>query len=97
MLAQNTIAAVADVINLLLGVYSWIIVARALVSWVDASPYNPIVSFLYSATEPVLERARRVIPMIWGMDFSPIAVLLLIFVIRRVLVQTLYQISAHGF
>ena len=93
MFAQNTVIAVADVIDLILTVYSWLIVARAVISWVDPNPYNPIVGFLYSVTEPVLERARRVIPFIGGMDFSPIAVLILLFFIRRVVVETLYGIA----
>lgn len=93
IVAQNTVLAVADVTGLLLTVYSWLIIARAVVSWVDPNPYNPLVGFLYSATEPVLERARRIVPMIGGVDLSPIAVLLLIMVAKRVIVETLYGIA----
>ncbi|WP_462137572.1 YggT family protein [Candidatus Mycalebacterium sp.] len=89
MLAQSTVIAIAEVVNLILTVYTWLIVARAVISWVDPNPYNPIVGFLYSATEPVLERVRRVIPFIGGMDFSPIAVLLLLIFLRRIIVGTL--------
>ncbi len=93
MFAQNTVLAVADVISLVLEVYTWLIVARALISWVDPNPYNPIVNFLYTVTEPVLERARRIIPLIGGIDFSPIAVLLLIIALRRIVVGALYGIA----
>ncbi|QMU55902.1 MAG: YggT family protein [Candidatus Mycalebacterium zealandia] len=93
MLAQNTVIAIAEVVSLILTVYTWLIVARAVISWVDPNPYNPIVGFLYSVTEPVLERVRRVIPFIGGMDFSPIIVLLLLFFLRRVIAQTLYGIA----
>lgn len=93
MLAQNTVIAVAEVVSLILTIYTWLIVARAVISWVDPNPYNPIVGFLYSATEPVLAQARRVVPFIGGIDLSPIAVLLLLFFVRRVIVDTLYGIA----
>ncbi|MGI9558927.1 MAG: YggT family protein [Thermodesulfobacteriota bacterium] len=93
MVAQNIVLAVADVTGLILTVYTWLIVARAVVSWVDPSPYNPIVNFLYSATEPVLERARRVIPSLGGIDLSPLAVLFLLIALRRIVVATLYGIA----
>ncbi|NPU85437.1 MAG: YggT family protein [Syntrophaceae bacterium] len=90
--AQNLIVAVAKVINLILTIYMWIIIARALVSWVNPDPYNPIVRFLYRATEPVLAPLRRLIPFsTGGIDLSPILVLLIIFFLQEFLVQTLIQ------
>ena len=62
----NLVSALATVLDLLLNVYMWIIVARAIISWVSPNPYNPIVNFLYMATEPVLRYARRIIPPIGG-------------------------------
>ena len=50
----NFLNAVAYVFEILLNIYMWIIIARALISWVNPDPYNPIVRFLYRATEPVL-------------------------------------------
>ncbi|MGH7793188.1 MAG: YggT family protein [Thermodesulfobacteriota bacterium] len=78
--------ALADVLNILLTVYMWIIVIRAVISWVNPDPYNPIVNFLYRATEPVLSYVRRVIPPISGIDLSPILVLLAIVFLNRFLV-----------
>jgi len=78
--------ALADVLNILLTVYMWIIVIRAVISWVNPDPHNPIVNFLYRATEPVLGYVRRVIPPISGIDLSPILVLLAIVFLNRFLV-----------
>lgn len=93
IIAQNTVVTVAKVIDLLLGLYFWLIIARALISWVEPNPYNPIVNFLYSVTEPVLERVRRVVPMIGGFDLSPVAVLIFIEVARQIVAGTLYDFA----
>lgn len=90
----NLIGALATVIDILLNVYMWIIVARAIVSWVSPNPYNPIVNFLIVATEPVLRYARRIVPPIGGtFDLSPILVLVAIVFLRQFLVQTLHQLA----
>ncbi len=90
----NLVSALATVLGLLLNVYMWIIVARAIISWVSPNPYNPIVNFLYMATEPVLRYARRIIPPIGGtLDLSPILVLVAIVFLRQFLVQSLMQIA----
>ena len=91
----NLVSALATVLDLLLNVYMWIIVARAIISWVSPNPYNPIVNFLYMATEPVLRYARRIIPPIGGtLDLSPILVLVAIVFLRQFLVQSLIQIAS---
>ena len=90
----NLVSALATVLDMLLNVYMWIIVARAIISWVSPNPYNPIVNFLYMATEPVLRYARRIIPPIGGtLDLSPILVLIAIVFLRQFLVQSLMQIA----
>ena len=74
----------------------WIIIARAVVSWVNADPYNPIVRFLYSATEPVLLAIRRRLPVFYGgFDFSPVLVILGIVFLRAFLVQSLLQLAVR--
>ena len=90
---NNFLSAVASVIGLLLNIYMWIIIARALISWVNPDPYNPIVSFLYRATEPVLSRVRRVIPYMGGIDLSPLIVLLIIYFLKMFVVRSLYMMS----
>ena len=94
MIAQNTVIAVAQVTGLILEIYSWLIIGRAIVSWVDPNPYNPIVRFLYSATEPVLGQARRIIPSLGGLDISPIAVLLFIIFLKNLIVRSLYDFAS---
>ncbi|NIP92252.1 MAG: YggT family protein, partial [Akkermansiaceae bacterium] len=59
---SNFLVALAAVLNLVLTVYMWIIIAAAVISWVQPNPYNPIVRFLYRATEPVIGRVRRYLP-----------------------------------
>ena len=94
ILGGNFLRAIAEVVDILLSVYIWLIVGRAVLSWVNPDPYNPIVRFLYSATEPVLGFARRYIPPIGGsMDLSPIVVLLIIVFVKRAVVNSLFQLA----
>lgn len=88
----NFIIALAKVIDIVLTVYMWIIVARALISWVNPDPYNKIVIFLYRVTEPVLRPLRRLIPRHnLPIDFAPLIVLLIIIFLQYFLVQTMIQ------
>ena len=90
----NFLDALAQVLYFLLEAYMWIVVARAVISWVNPDPNNPIVRFLYSATEPVLYRLRRALPLYaGGIDFSPILVFVVIIFLQRFLVQTLYDMA----
>jgi YggT family protein len=93
---SNFIVALAKVIDIVLTIYMWIIVFRALISWVNPDPYNQIVVFLYRFTEPVLGPIRRRLPMSnIGIDFSPIIVILVIIFLQYFLVQTMIQMAAH--
>jgi len=84
-------SAIATVLGIVLQLYMWIIIIRALLSWVNPDPYNPIVKILYSITEPVLYRVRKLVPMSGvGIDFSPIIVLLLIIFCQEFLVSSLH-------
>jgi YggT family protein len=90
----NFLIAVAKIIDILLTAYTWIIIAQAIISWVRPDPYNPIVRFLYSVTEPVLRPIRRHLPVSWGgFDFSPIIVLLAIIFLQEFLIKSLIQIG----
>ncbi len=93
-IVANFLDALAQVIYFLLEVYMWIVIARAVISWVNPDPYNPIVRFLSSATEPVLYRLRRALPLYGGgIDFSPILVFVAIIFLQRFLVQSLYDLA----
>jgi YggT family protein len=90
----NFLAAVASVLNMLLSAYMWIIVIRALISWVNPDPYNPIVQFLRAATDPLLYRVRRALPLNFGgIDFSPIIVIAGILFLQTFLVQSLFDLA----
>lgn len=94
MVIANFIDALASVIDLVLWAYVWVLVARALVSWVNPDPYNPIVQALYKLTEPVLSPVRRVLGSYsLGIDFSPMIVILVIYFLQKFLVRTLYDIA----
>lgn len=90
----NLLQATAQVLNIVLQLYMWIIIIRALLTWVNPDPHNPIVQFLYSITEPVLLRVRQLIPMSGiGIDFSPIVVLLAIVFIEEFVVNSLATLA----
>ena len=90
----NLLGALATVIYYVLEIYMWIIIARAVISWVNPDPYNPIVRFLYSITDPVLLAIRRRLPLAFGgIDFSPILVILAIIFLQRFLVASLYDLA----
>ncbi len=90
----NLMNAIAYVIDIILEVYKWVIIIAALLSWVNPDPYNPIVRFLYSVTEPVLRPIRRAIGGRLGpIDISPIIVILAIIFLQGFLVPTLRGIG----
>lgn len=91
----NFIRAIATVLNVVLTLYMWLIIIRAVLSWVNPDPFNPIVRFINSATEPVLYQIRRRIPVTFGgIDFSPLIVILVIYFLQIFLVETLLGWSA---
>lgn len=95
-LEGKLILFVANVIDIALLIYMWIIIIRALISWVSPDPYNPIVRFLCRVTEPVLRPVRRILPIGgMGIDFSPLIVILVIYFLRIFLVRILFQLAAQ--
>ncbi len=92
----NFIAAAAHIIDIALTLYMWIIIIRAVLSWVNPDPYNPIVRLLYQVTEPVMALVRRWIPLRgMGIDFSPMIILLAIVFLQSFLVKSLLQLSYY--
>lgn len=93
---SNLLVAVASVLSILLSVYMWILIIRALISWVNPDPYNPIVRFLHAATDPLLYRVRRALPLDFGgIDFSPIIVIVAIVFLQKFLVQSLLDLASR--
>lgn len=89
----NFIYAISYVLSVLLEIYMWIIVIRAIISWVNPDPYNPIVRALHSLTEPVLRPIRRVIGFGMGIDISPMIAILGILFIKYFLIASLRDIA----
>ena len=93
-IAGNFLSALAEVLNWVLWAYMWIIIIRALLSWVNPDPWNPIVQFLIRVTEPVLAPVRRWLPT-WrlGIDLSPLVVILVIYFIQLSVVASLRDLA----
>ena len=93
-IAGNLLNALASVLDIALTAYYWIIIIRAIVSWVNPDPWNPIVQFLYRVTDPVLRPIQRMLPTRgWGIDFSPLVAILAIIFIQRFLVASLTELA----
>jgi YggT family protein len=93
---SNLLEAIATILSMALRLYFWILIARVVISWVNADPYNPIVRAIVSLTEPVLYRIRRTLPVYFGgIDFSPIVVILAIEFLQIFLVRSLLQLAGQ--
>jgi YggT family protein len=92
----NFIAALAKIIDMGLTLYMWIIIGRSLISWVNPDPYNPIVQFLYRATEPVMAPIRRWLPLRnMGVDISPIIVIAAIIFLQSFLLKSMMELAFY--
>jgi YggT family protein len=90
----NLFSALAQILHILLTTYMYVVIARAILSWVNPDPYNPIVRFLYNVTEPVLAAIRRRLPVYFGgIDFAPMIVILVILFLDSFLVRSLADMS----
>jgi len=88
--------AVATVLYFILTFYLYLVIARAILSWVNPDPYNPIVGFIHNVTEPVLHRIRAKLPVNFGgIDFSPIIVLLVIIFLQSFVVGSLQELARN--
>ncbi|HEC32176.1 YggT family protein [candidate division KSB1 bacterium] len=89
---RNFLVALAQILNIAISIYIWIVIIRAVISWVHPDPYNPIVQFLVRSTEPLLQPIRRFLPTT-GIDFSPFILILALYFVQRFLVSTLYDLA----
>lgn len=91
-MSGNFVIAAAEILNLLLELYTWVIIIAAIISWVNPDPYNPIVRFLHRVTAPVLNPVRRMLGGRLGpIDISPLIVIFVIFFLQRFLVRSLIE------
>ena len=92
----NLIYSVATILDYVLVIANWLIIIRALISWVNPDPYNVIVQFIYKVTEPILAPFRRLIPAYSiGIDLSPIFALILVWFLKLFLISSLMGIAAR--
>lgn len=94
LILANFFEAIAVVLNYALTFYMWIVIAGAVLSWVNPDPYNPIVRFINNATEPVFYQIRKRLPVNFGgLDISPIIVILAIIFLQTFVVNSLHGLS----
>ena len=90
----NIISGIAEVLDVVLNIYMWVIIIRALLSWVSPDPYNPIVQVLTRLTEPVLRPIRKIVPPHKvGIGLSPLIAALIVVFLRAALIKTLYRLA----
>ncbi len=87
----NFFIALGQILGLVLSLYVYVVIARALISWVNPDPYNPIVLFLHRITEPALQPIQRAIPPMGGLDLSPLILIFAIYFVKMFVVTTLVQ------
>ncbi len=87
--------SIASLLNFILQAYMFVIIGRAIISWVNPDPYNPIVRTLHNLTEPVLYRVRKALPFTYtsGLDLSPLVVMLAIMFLQSFLVRSIAQLA----
>ena len=95
MILSTLFTAIANILNIIVTVYTWIIIAAALVSWVKPDPSSPIVQLLYRLTDPIYSFIRRYIKTEFnGIDFAPLIVLLALQLIDQFLIRLLFVFAA---
>ena len=92
---SNFLVVAARILDIGLTILYWLILIRALISWVNPDPYNPIVQFLYKTTEPILYPIRKLLPfsLRFGIDISPIIAFLAIMFLKSFLVRALVDLA----
>jgi len=91
--AANILNGLAYVLDTVLFLFMWLIIIRALISWVNPDPWNPIVQFLTRSTDPILFMIRRRIGILGGFDVSPILAILIIMFLQYAVVATIRDIA----
>jgi len=91
---DNVIMGIAKVLGVVLNIYMWVIIIRALLSWVNPDPYNAIVQMLTRITEPALRPIRKLAPPYKiGIDLSPLIAILVIIFLQYAVIKNLYRLA----
>jgi YggT family protein len=95
-IAANLIEALAIVLRYILDFYWWVLIIRALLSWVNPDPWNPIVQFLQRVTDPILAPIQRRMRSDWmGIDLSPMVAILIILFLKTFLIRSLFDLASQ--
>ena len=81
--------SVGELLKLAIYIIIFSIFIRAILSWFSGTGYTPVLRLMHTFTEPVLEIFRRYLPVTGGLDFSPIAVFIVLMVVLKIVVQPL--------
>ncbi len=90
---ENFFSALASIVYYVLELYIYVVIARALISWVNPDPWNPIVQFLTRVTEPALVPIRRLVGLRFGIDLSPLILILILSFLQRFIVPSLMHLA----
>jgi YggT family protein len=95
--SPSLVLFIANTLSSILTIYFWIVIIAALLTWIEPNPYNPIVRFLYSVTEPVFDWIREHLPVFFGgIDFSPIIVIIVIEFLQEYLIPKVAMLLLYG-
>ncbi|MFZ0660784.1 MAG: YggT family protein [Candidatus Binataceae bacterium] len=97
MTSPSLVLFIANTLSSILTIYFWIVIIAALLTWIEPNPYNPIVRFLYSVTEPVFDWIREHMPVFFGgIDFSPIVVIIVIEFFQQYAIPKVAMLLMYG-
>lgn len=97
MTSPSLVLFIANTLSSILTIYFWIVIIAALLTWIEPNPYNPIVRFLYSITEPVFDWIREHMPVFFGgIDFSPIVVIIVIEFFQQYAIPKVAMLLMYG-
>ncbi|MEF3191135.1 MAG: YggT family protein [Campylobacterales bacterium] len=94
MILSNFLVALAELLSIIINLYTWVVIIAALITWVQPNPYNPVVQLLWRLTNPAYRIMRRYIPtVVGGLDIAPIILILILKFIDLFLVRTLLEFA----
>ena len=91
---MSTLVAIQIIkaVDIAFQVLIWLVIIKVLLSWVRHDPNNPIIKFIYDITGPVMRPFYNIVPVMGGIDFSPILVIFVLGIAQRLVHQILVMI-----
>ena len=95
MIVSTFLQAIAEILHLIITAYTWVIIASAIISWVQPDPFNPIVQLLNRLTQPAYGFTRRFIPTVFGgIVLAPVIILIALHFIDRFFIRLIFEFAA---